>query len=177
QKLHVEPGWETALEAVLRERMTALEIRQLDHARAFAGDPPPARLAFFQMTAAAPAPAAAPGYTPLASLLRMTDPDLRALLNVWLRGVYMADDVGLALAARGELEPGALFVVKQGHLVDRHSVRFYAPDSEQAGMLARQQEIENLQREVKAEQLISDQVTTRVARAEAQWQQVSQAMP
>ncbi len=177
QKLHVESGWETALEAVLRERMTALEIRQLEHARAFVSDPPPARLAFFQMATAAPAPASAPGCTPLASLLQISDPDLRALLNEWLRGVYLADDVGAALSVRGELGPGDLFVVRQGHLVDRHSVRFYAPDSEQAGMLARQQEIENLQREVKAEQLIADQAVAQVARAEAQWQQVSQAMP
>ena len=48
-------------------------------------------------------------------------------------------------------------MVKAGHLVDAHSVRFYAPDSEQAGLLARQQEIENLQREIKAQQLITDQ--------------------
>src|SRR5690606_16707269 len=37
QKLHIEAGWETALEAVLRERMTGLELRQLEHAAAFAG--------------------------------------------------------------------------------------------------------------------------------------------
>ncbi|CFL99813.1 chromosome partition protein [Bordetella pertussis] len=93
------------------------------------------------MPVAAPAPAAPQGQTPLASLLRVTDP-----------------------------------VVKAGHLVDAHSVRFYAPDSEQAGLLARQQEIENLQREIKAQQLIADQARAAVARAEAAWQQVSQAI-
>ncbi|MGB6105249.1 MAG: AAA family ATPase, partial [Pusillimonas sp.] len=51
QKLHIEAGWETALEAVLRERMAGLELRQLEHARAFAGDAPPARLAFYQLPA------------------------------------------------------------------------------------------------------------------------------
>src|SRR5690606_40648810 len=54
QKLHIEPGWENALEAALRERMAALEVRSLDWARAFADDAPPARLAFYQMPAAAP---------------------------------------------------------------------------------------------------------------------------
>ncbi|KAG1199600.1 hypothetical protein G6F35_012492 [Rhizopus arrhizus] len=34
QKLHVEPGWETALESALRERMASLEVRSLDWARA-----------------------------------------------------------------------------------------------------------------------------------------------
>src|SRR3546814_1679577 len=74
QKLHIEPGWETALEAVLRERMSALEVRQLEHTRAFAGDDaPPARLAFYQQPAAAPPPVAGPGLTALGSLLRITD--------------------------------------------------------------------------------------------------------
>ncbi|OZI74075.1 chromosome segregation protein SMC [Bordetella genomosp. 12] len=176
QKLHVEAGWEAALEAVLRERMAALEVRNLDWTRAFAEDAPPSRLAFYQTPPAAVAPAAAAGLTPLASLLRITDPDLRALLNDWLRGVYVATDFAQALAARATLPAGAAFVVKAGHLVEAHAVRFYAPDSEQAGMLARQQEIENLQREIKAQQLIADQSRSAVARAEQAWQQVSQAL-
>lgn len=176
QKLHVEPGWETALEAVLRERMAALEVRQLEHARAFAADAPPARLAFYQLPPAAPALPVLQDQTPLSSLLRITDPDLRTLLNEWLRDVYVAKDITAALAGRGDLPATAVFVVKEGHLVDKHSVRFYAPDSEQAGLLARQQEIQNLQREIKAKQLIADQTLAAVARAEASWQQVSQAM-
>lgn len=176
QKLHIEPGWENALEAVLRERMAAMEVRNLDWSRAFAEDAPPARLAFYQVPAAAPAPESAPGMTPLASLLRVTDPDLRTLLNDWLRNVYIAADMAQALAARAGLPPGAALVVRAGHVVDAHSVRFYAPDSEQAGMLARQQEIENLQREIKAHQLIVDEARAAVARAESAWQQVSQAI-
>ena len=176
QKLHVEPGWETAIEAVLRERMAALEVRSLDWARAFADDAPPARLAFYQLPPAAPAPAAPADLTPLSSLLRINDPDLRALLNDWLRNVYTSNDLAQALAARATLPEGSALVVKAGHLVDRHSVRFYAPDSEQAGLLARQQEIENLQREIKAQQLIADQARGAVARAEGAWQQASQAV-
>ena len=176
QKLHIEPGWENALEAVLRERMGAMEMRNLDWSRAFADDAPPARLAFYQVPVAAPAPAAPAGLTPLASLLRITDPDLRTLLTEWLRNIYTAPDMAQALAIRATLPPGAACVVQAGHLVDAHSVRFYAPDSEQAGMLARQQEIENLQREIKARQLIADQARAAVARAEAAWQQVSQAL-
>ena len=176
QKLHVEPGWEPALEAVLRERMAALEIRQLEHARAFSAEPPPARLAFYQLPPAAPAADAPAGFTPLMSLLRISDADLRALLNDWLRDVYLADDVDSALVQRDRLPAGGLYVVKAGHMVDRHSVRFYAPDSEQAGLLARQQEIENLQRQVKARQLLADEAVSRVAKAEAAWQQVSQSV-
>ncbi|MBV6305189.1 chromosome segregation protein SMC [Candidimonas humi] len=176
QKLQVEAGWETALEAVLRERMAALEVRQLEHARAFVEDAPPARLAFFQLPVAAAAAPAPAGLTPMLSLLRISDADLRTLLGDWLRDVYVATDLSGALAQRAELPGGGMYVVKEGHVVDRHSVRFYAPDSEQAGLLARQREIDNLQREIKARQLIADQAVGDVARAETAWQQVSQAM-
>jgi len=176
QKLNVEAGWETALEAVLRERMAALELRNLDFAKAFVDDAPPARLAFFQAPAPGPAPAASAGLTPLTTMLHLTDPGLRSLMGDWLRDVYVADDMTQALAGRTALPAGAVYVVKSGHLVDAHSVRFYAPDSEQAGLLARQTEIANLQREVKAQQLIADQARAAVARAETAWQQVSQSL-
>ncbi|MBX6317046.1 chromosome segregation protein SMC [Pigmentiphaga sp.] len=177
QKLHIEQGWETALEAVLRERLGALEVSNLDWAKAFFNDAPPARLAFYQLPPAS-APAAAPAaLTSLASLLRISDPGLRALMNDWLRDVYVATDASQALAGRAQLPEGGYFVVKEGHLVGRNCVRFYAPDSEQAGMLARQQEIENLQRQVKAQQLIADEARSAAARAEAAYQQVAQALP
>ena len=173
QKLHVEPGWETAnrpcANAWPRWKCAAWT------GPAFAEDAPPARLAFYQLPVAAPRRQRA-GLTPLASLLRITDPDLRTLLNEWLAGVYTAPDLAQALSMRATLPAGAACVVKAGHLVDAHSVRFYAPDSEQAGLLARQQEIENLQREIKAQQLIADQARAAVARAEAAWQQVSQSI-
>lgn len=176
QQLHVEPGWEAAFEAILRERMAALQIRQLEHARAFANDPPPARLSFFQLPAARASSPAVPGLTPLTSMLRINDADLRTLLNDWLAGVYVAEDIGTALAARHQLPPQAAYVVRQGHVVDEHSVRFYAADTEQSGLLARQQEIENLNREVKACQLMADQAIAAVTRAEAAWQEVSQTV-
>jgi len=176
QKLHVEPGWETALESILRERLAALALRHLEHARAFASDAPPARLVLCQLPTATSAPTVAPGLEPLTGLLRLNDPDLRTLLNDWLRDVYIAQDMAHALAARAQLPPGGVFVLQDGHQVDRHSVHFYAADSEQSGMLARQQEIENLRLEIKAGQLLADQAVTAAARADQAWRQASQAM-
>src|SRR5690606_24859869 len=175
QKLHIEPGWENALEAVLRERMAGLELRQLEHARAFAADAPPARLAFYQLPVPDAAATPAAGMEPLAGLLRIGDAELRTLLNAWLRHVYVCPGVEKALSLRASLPEGGVFVVKAGHLVDRHSVRFYAPDSEQSGMLARQQEIENLRRDIKASQLIADEALGAAARADTAWQQLSQS--
>ncbi len=173
QKLQVEAGWESALEAVLHERMNALGLRHLDIARAFAADAPPARLAFYQAPATAVAPEPPPGARPLLSLVRTQDPEVHALLSVWLRHAYVSDELEQALARRGELPWGGCWVVRAGHRVDAHSVRFYAADSEQSGMLARQQQIDNLLREVRAAQLIADEALDAHARADAACRQVA----
>jgi chromosome segregation protein len=51
-RLHIEQGWENALEAALRERMGALSVGRLDTVRAFELDAPPARLAFYSTPSA-----------------------------------------------------------------------------------------------------------------------------
>ena len=64
-RIHIEQGWENALEAALRERMNSLEVSRLDMVRAFAADAPPAKLAFYSPPQAArtrsPVSAAASG--------------------------------------------------------------------------------------------------------------------
>jgi chromosome segregation protein len=167
--LQVDAGWETALEAVLHERMNALGLRTLDHVRAFAQDAPPARLAFYQAPADAPEPAPGPaGARTLLAHVRPRDESLQPLLRDWLARVYVADDLAQALARRAELPAGAAWVVAAGHRVEAHAVRFYAADNEQAGLLARQQQIENLARELKAAQLIADEAADAHGRAEAE---------
>ncbi|KAF1008108.1 MAG: chromosome segregation protein SMC [Burkholderia sp.] len=177
KKLRVEPGWENALEAVLRERLAALEISNLDWVKAFATEAPPAKLAFFS-----PPPAGEPLVaTPVSvravlSLVRIDDAGLRAVLNDWLGSVFVADDLAQALATRAQLPVGGTYVVKAGHLVTRLGVQLYALDSEQAGMLARQQEIENLAHQVRAQALLADGAKTASLRTEASYTQAAQAL-
>ncbi|MDO5290967.1 MAG: chromosome segregation protein SMC, partial [Pseudomonadota bacterium] len=101
-RIHVEPGWEAALEAALRERMGALEVSRLDMVKAFAADAPPAKLAFYTPPSAAlpDSPAALPR---LADWLRLHDAGQKALLAGWLAGCYTADSLEAALAARAQL--------------------------------------------------------------------------
>ncbi len=173
-RIHIEPGWETALEAALRERLAALEVRGLDAMAGFAADPPPAKLVFFTAPqAAAPMPAMT-GLQPLAALLRHVDPGLRAVLDDWLAGVFIADSMQQAMQRRGDLPPGAMLVTRDGHATTRHSVSLYAADSEQAGMLARAQEIENLERQTKAQQLMADGSRSAALQAEAVWTQAQE---
>ncbi|MGO4475264.1 chromosome segregation protein SMC [Massilia sp. 2TAF26] len=167
QKLDIETGWETALESVLRERTGALEISNLDWARGFFGDAPPARMALYTPSSGAAAPHDHHGLKPFASLLKLNDPGLRGLLDDWLHDVYAADDPGAALAQRERLPEGGCFVTPHGHIVSRSSVRFYAADAEQDGVLARQHEIDNITKQLRAQALLLDEARTRSTRADA----------
>ena len=179
-KLHIQAGWETALEAVLRERTQALEVSSLDWIKAFFNDAPPAKLAFYssQTTPAVVATATHPEseLTGLITLLQMNDPNLRAVMQDWLQQVYLAEDAASAFAGRGKLPPGGCFVTRQGHVISATSVRFYAADAEQDGMLARAQEIEHLQKQTRAQQLMAEQARNTAIRAEAAYTQATQRL-
>ncbi|SAL21429.1 chromosome segregation protein SMC [Caballeronia cordobensis] len=176
KKLHVETGWEAALESVLRERLAALEVSNLDWVKAFATDAPPAKLAFYSPPAAGKPVETPQGLRSLLSLVRIDDPGLRAVLNEWLATTFVADDIAQALASRNQLPEGAAFVVKAGHIVTRVGVQLYASDSEQSGMLARAQEIENLTKQVRAQALLSDEAKANAVRADAAHTQGTQAL-
>jgi chromosome segregation protein len=178
QKLHVESGWETALESVLRERTSALEVSNLEWAKAFFSDSPPAKLALYSMNAihALPAESGSTALKPFLSLLKLNDPGVRALLQDWLHNIYIADDAASAFAQRGSLPAGGSFVTRQGHLIDNASVRFYASDSEQDGMLARQHEIENLTKQLRAQQMLADEARSRAVRSESALSQATQRL-
>ncbi len=179
-RIHIEPGWESALEAALRERMGALEVGRLDMVRGFLGaggnDAPPSRLAFYS-----PPPAGAPegGSTALprlSDLLRLQDAGLRAVLVDWLHGCFTAASLEEALALRAQLQPGQVVYVASGHAVSPHGVSFYAQDSEQSGLLARAQEIEHLEKELRAQHLIAEESRTALVRAEAAYADASQRL-
>ena len=174
-RIHVEPGWENALEAALRERLGALEVSRLDMVRAFAADGPPAKLAFYSPPLAG-APEQPAALARLSDLLRLNDAGQKALLSDWLHGCHAAQSLEEALAERERLQPGEVIFVRSGHAVTRHSVSFYAPDSEQAGLLARAQEIENLERELRAHALIMDESRAALVRAEAAYADASQRL-
>jgi len=93
-----------------------------------------------------------------------------------LQGCHTAQSLEEALAERERLQPGEVIFVRSGHAVTRHSVSFYAPDSEQAGLLARAQEIENLERELRAQALITDESRAALVRAEAAYADASQRL-
>ena len=175
RRIHIEPGWETALESALRERLQALEVGRIETVRGFDLDPPPAKLAFYSppTSAIANTHRTLPRLT---DLLRVADPGLVALLNDWLEGVYTAATVEEALALRSRLTHGELILTPAGHAVSAYAVSFHAPDSEQAGLLARAQEIENLETQVRAQALMADEARSALVRAEAAYTDAAQRL-
>jgi chromosome segregation protein len=174
-RIHMEQGWENALEGALRERLGALEVSRLDLVRAFGADAPPAKLAFYSPPAAA-LPAKPSTLPRLSDLLRLNDAGQQAVLTDWLQGCYTAPSLEDALASRNQLQPGEAIFVKTGHAVGAHSVSFYAPDSEQAGLLARAQEIENLEKQLRAQAMISDESRSALVRAESAYADAAQRL-
>jgi chromosome segregation protein len=132
--LHVEAGWETAVEAVLRERLSAL-VADRGIVRDALGVPPPLTFAL-----AFPDGTAAPANGPdsLRAKVRCDDARWSAVLDEWLAGVNCADDLADRLSAGGS------WISRAGHLLTPHSLTLYVPDVKTHGVIERQREIEEL---------------------------------
>jgi len=141
QVIEVAPGWEDALEAVLRERLNAVEVARLEAALDWTEHP--GKLAVFELAAAVPGQAAAHEDALLSRL--QAAPQLWPLLASWLAGVHCAPSLEAALAQRAVLAEGRVLVTPQGHVVSNQGLSFFAPDTELHGVLARQRELAELE--------------------------------
>jgi chromosome segregation protein len=132
--IQVEAGWETAVEAVLRERLSALASGHATARDALAVPPPLTfALAFTNGVGGAPA-----GADSLRAKVRCTDNRWSAVLDDWLAGIHCAEDLD------GKLSIGGTWVNRQGHLLTPHGLTLYVPDAKTHGVIERQREIEQL---------------------------------
>ncbi len=161
EKLSVAPGWEAAVEAVLRERLQAVAA---DTQPGWFADAPPARLTVWAAQGGAESD---PPAEYLASKIDCDDVVARAALADWLAGVHWADDADAARAKAASLLAGECVVTPQGHLFTPHSVTFHGPHTAVEGILARGRELERLTADAAR---LRDEVT-RLEAAHAQAQQ------
>ena len=138
QKLRIDPGWETAVEAVLRERLHALELADTAGLAALVAERPPSKASLFQRGAGEAL--RLEGFETLLSKIHVAEPAYSGVLGDWLAGVYVAEGT----PALADVPPGALLVNREGHQFSRHAVSLHAPDAADTGVLARQAEIEAL---------------------------------
>jgi len=140
KRIHVEPGWEDAVEAVLREHLNAVEADPAS-LPAWVHDRPAAKLTVMLPMAAQSSFAEADR---LIDRVRCDDPGITSVIADWLAGVYTASDLDSALQRRMQLPGGAVIVTPGGDLISRTSVTFFAPDQGEHGLLERQREITSL---------------------------------
>ena len=167
QKLRIDHGWETAVEAVLRERLHALELTDASRLAAVLADRPPAKASVFDHGSRGAAAAAAG--LPLATKIHASDPAVSGALGDWLAGVIAVEGTP-DRRSREALAPGAVLVNREGHQFTRHTVSFHASEPQDAGLLARQAEIEALEKRCR-------ELALKVAGAEREQQRIeSEAM-
>nr|WP_216862907.1 chromosome segregation protein SMC [Polynucleobacter sp. 80A-SIGWE] len=176
QELKVESGWEAALESVLRERLAAVTAKSVQETLALANDAPPSRLAILLTEDISPAHTTVPAdFIPLLTRVQSAGaPRVAAVLQEWLDNIYIANSLEDALHRREKLPAGGAFVTQQGHLVSRVGVQLYAADSEQAGMLARAQEMEGLEKQLRAQKLIQSELQSELDQCAANYQAAHQ---
>ena len=167
QMITVEPGWETAIESVLRERLHALQLSDPQVLARLFDDPPPAKVSLFTPSTAPPARTPETSFRSLGSLVRFADDTARPLVEEWLAGCFAIDGVP-PLTTRLGLATGTILVNREGHQFSRYAVSFHGPDSIDAGILARQREIERLTDEVRDFALRTDEAREVHAAAERQ---------
>ena len=168
KSLHVEAGWEDAVEAILRERLSALPAELVDPV--WNKDRPGSKLTLLLPL---DAPSSGAGEGSLRTKIRCENPQLAAILDDWLGGVLAVPDLTVALARRESLVAAACCVTPGGDVVTRQSVTFFAPDAAEHGLLERQREIEDLgtvseglEDRVEQEQARLAEIETRMADAQ-----------
>jgi chromosome segregation protein len=139
KSLKVDAGWETAVEAVLRERLSALSATP-EVAREALVDPPPNTLALAFSAGQARSLPQAEG---LRAKIRVEDPVWQAAVDEWLQGVYAADELSSI-----DPQPGTVWVNREGHLRTAHGLLLYVPDTRTHGVIERQREIEDLNAQI-----------------------------
>ena len=168
RELSVEPGWELALEAVLRERLSAVRPEGLPALLEALEDPAPSSFAFVLEPHASrieriPAPA---GASPLEELVRSGSEGVRQSMGGWLAGVFAVDDIAPWLEKRESLSRQTIIVSRKGQLLAADTLTQYAPDARTHGVMERQREIEVLADELQRSGIAAEQAHGRVVEAD-----------
>lgn len=149
QLLSVEPGWEAALEAILRERLQAVVIDQLEQVLNWEhGEKKRPTAKWSVCERVTPDDAATnfavrnqQGWKSLNELVTHHDSAIQVVLESWLYGVFVVDSLVSGLELKRQLMANEILVTAEGHSITSCGVHYFAPDSATHGILQRQSEI------------------------------------
>jgi len=158
--LKVDAGWETAVAAILRERLETLPTPELLPEFIANADRPGGRV-WVRLGVLAHEGQIAPDS--LRAKVTTEDESWHGLLNFWLAGARTADSLEAALQARSNLLLGECLVTREGDIVEGHTLSIFAPDAvDTAGFLERRREIEALTAKLEHMRVESQSNQTRV---------------
>ncbi len=145
QKIKIDETWSVALEAVLGAKLNALISDKGD-----LGARPPAALVLGYRAASESGKSSQNAHlthlTPLISVIKDCDADLKPILADWLQGAYLLASGDAYEKAIKHLNLGEILVNAQGDIFSRHSVAYHGENSSLHGVLERQQQLEKLQK-------------------------------
>jgi chromosome segregation protein len=140
QLIGIQPGWETALEAVLGSRLNAVVNQKLPDMR-----PPAALSVAFSGNNAGNEVIKPSSFSPILSIIERADAAYMAVLHDWLTGVYLLTEDMDAVSVRQKLAHGECLVNRHGDIYTRNSVTYFGAQSLLHGVLERQARLESLQ--------------------------------
>ena len=165
ERIVAEPHWAKAVEAVLGDMIEAIEVDSLDAAQPHWRKLDEPNLTLYENTATVT--------TENGTLAACVEAP--AGLSGLLGKIRLADDIQQALSMRAALDDDESVVTPEGHWLGKHWLKIPGQADEHAGVLARKQEIDDLQRALRefdqqtsqlAQQLDADR--TELARLEKQ---------
>ena len=180
QKIKIDETWSVALEAVLGAKLNAMILNKESSNKGHLDARPPAALVLgYRASNANVFGQQNVVLTPLISVIKDCDADLKPILEDWLAGVYVLDIKSLAVGDVSEkaikhLNLGEILVNQQGDIFSRHSVAYHGENSSLHGVLERQQQLEKLQENQPNLQQNLQKVSEALKTAESQLQQVRQ---
>ncbi len=190
EQLQVAPGWELAVEAVLGTRLNALHLSSLDRVAqwkaaecpagtglyADGASPPGQATAARSPSAMAAVPLLLAALSPLAARIKAQTPAARAVVESVLHAVYGVEQLTQGLELQPLLAPGVVLVTPSGHVLERNSVLFFAPQGAIHGALARAREIAELQHQLRLGEERLEQLIQAQTQAQTQVQHQMQAL-
>lgn len=142
--LHVDPGWEHAIETVLGSYLEAICSEDTADLTVAAESQVQGRLSVLCRQS---------DEQPATSSEHLADKVHCPFdLSDWLKGVYVAKDKETALTMRAQLGAGESVISRDGIFLGRHWLRISQLPDETSGVLQRQQELQQLQAQIATQQ-------------------------
>ncbi|WP_252176378.1 chromosome segregation protein SMC [Endozoicomonas sp. 4G] len=167
EKLQVESGWELAVETVLGDSLQALCVDDLDPVAGLLGSLEQGAAVLLEASAHQVSESDRGGLPSLASKVQ-SGSEAKGLLA----GIYVAPSLEAALSARTALEAHQSIVTKEGIWLSRNWLRVSRETDSNSGVLARQQELEQLGSRMETLEALSQQVEEHLAEARVQAEQL-----